>query len=709
MKRGNKSNKATGNRIILHYEPYTVHELWWICYKVFYHASPIGTYKKISYYNVPCSFDIETSSFYEGEEKRAIMYIWMLGIGGYCIIGREWHELIHAIDYISSYCGLSKDVRLPVYVHNLGYEFQFMRKRFEWLNVFSITNRKPCYCLCDVGIEFRCSYMLSGYSLEHLATELRTYEVRKLTGYLDYSLIRHRETPLTDDELAYCVNDVLVVMAYIQELIDREGDITQLPLTKTGFVRRYCKRECLGASKHRNEKYRHFIKTLNMTSDEYKQLRRAFAGGFTHANAEYSGKTVYNVDSWDFTSSYPSVMIAEKFPMSSAELIEIHDKEEFDHNIDMYCCLFDVEIEGLESTELYEQYLSVSHCWGLRGHYANNGRIVSAEHLYTTLTDVDYKILKRLYKWDVFRVSQFRRYRRGYLPTEFVRSILKLYVDKTTLKDVVGSEVEYMQAKAQLNSCYGMCVTDVCRDEITYTDDEWSVSPPDIDKAIDKHNNAMGRFLFYPWGVWVTAYARYNLFTGICECAHDYVYTDTDSIKTLNGDKHKAYIEGYNKGTVNKLLRALDYHQLPHDMIKPKTINGEEKPLGVWDYEGKYSKFKTLGAKRYLVKSSKGYQLTVAGLTKQTALRYMLFGDMQHRSVFDEFSEGLYIPKGQTGKNTHTYIDDEHSGLVTDYLGNVSEYSELSSVHLENADYSLSIGDEYARYLADVRSIIERG
>lgn len=374
MKRGRKSNKATGNRITLHYEPYSVHELWWICYKVFYHAAPIGTYKKISYYNIPCSFDIETSSFYEGDEKRAIMYVWMLGVGGYCIVGREWHEFIYAIDYISSYCGLNKDVRLPVYVHNLGYEFQFMRKRFEWLKVFSITNRKPCYCLCDVGVEFRCSYILSGYSLEHLAKELRTYEVRKLTGYLDYSLVRHSETPLTDNELAYCVNDVLVVMAYIQELIDREGDITQLPLTKTGFVRRYCKRECLGTSKHRNEKYRHFIKTLNMTSDEYKQLRRAFAGGFTHANAEYSGKTVSNVDSWDFTSSYPSVMIAEKFPMSSAELIDIHDKEEFERNIDMYCCLFDVEIEGLESTELYEQYLSVSHCWGLRGHYANNGR-----------------------------------------------------------------------------------------------------------------------------------------------------------------------------------------------------------------------------------------------------------------------------------------------------------------------------------------------
>lgn len=700
---------TTTNRISLHYESYTIDDLWWILYKVFNGVSPIGTYRQIAYYNVPCSFDIETSSFYEGEEKRSIMYIWMLGIGGYCIIGRTWEEYIRAIEYISNYLGLSTDIRLLVYVHNLGYEFQFMRKWFTWTKVFSIDTRKPCYALSDYGIEYRCSYILSGYSLEHLAGELNSYNVAKLVGNLDYTLIRHASTPLTDDELQYCINDVLVVMAYIQESIDREGDITNLPLTKTGYVRRYCKRECMGTSKHRNTSYRAMISRLTMEADEYKQLRRAFAGGYTHANVEYSGRTVTDVDCWDFTSSYPAVMVAEKFPMSSAEVVEIHNMDDFEHNLKLYCCLFDVEFIDIQSRELYEQYLSVSHCWGLRGYHANNGRIVSADHLYTTLTDVDYRIVRRMYEWGEIRVANFRRYRRGYLPTEYVKSILKLYVDKTVLKDVEGKEVEYMMSKAQLNSCYGMCVTDPCRDDNRYDDDTWTTIAVDIDSAVDKHNRAMGRFLFYPWGVWVTAYARYNLFTAIVECAHDYVYTDTDSIKTLHGDNHTEYINAYNRHIIAKLEKAMKYHDLPIEMIKPKTKYGVEKPLGVWDYEGRCSKFKTLGAKRYLYLDSSGHHLTVAGLTKKTALQYMLFGDLEERSVFDEFSEGLYIPRGKCGKNTHTYIDNEHTGLVTDYLGNVHEYHELSAVHLEAADYSLSIGDEYARYLANVRVIMERG
>lgn len=53
---------------------------------------------KIKYYNIPCAFDIETSSFYEDGEKRNIMYVWQLGINNnYVVIGRTWPEFIKAI------------------------------------------------------------------------------------------------------------------------------------------------------------------------------------------------------------------------------------------------------------------------------------------------------------------------------------------------------------------------------------------------------------------------------------------------------------------------------------------------------------------------------------------------------------------------------------------------------------------------------------
>ena len=48
--------------------------------------------KKISFYNVPCAFDIEVSSFYYNGEKNASMYIWQFGILNWVTYGRTWEE-----------------------------------------------------------------------------------------------------------------------------------------------------------------------------------------------------------------------------------------------------------------------------------------------------------------------------------------------------------------------------------------------------------------------------------------------------------------------------------------------------------------------------------------------------------------------------------------------------------------------------------------
>ena len=682
--------------------------------------------KKIKYFNVPCSFDIETSSFFRltgnGElEKTAIMYEWTFGIYGAVIVGREWGEFVSMLETICNELNLTNEKRLIVYVHNLSYEFQFMRKWLKWEKVFSLDNRKPIYALTTNGIEFRCSYLLSGYSLEKLGDDLRTYHVKKLVGVLDYEKIRHNKTPLTQDEIAYCVNDVRVVMAYIAERIEQDGGISRIPLTKTGYVRNYCRNSCFyeqGISRKKSFKrarYMDVMKGLRLTPDEYDQLKRAFQGGFTHANPFYSRKVVSGVTSFDFTSSYPCVMLSEQFPMSSSECVEITSKEQFEKNLKLYCCLFDVEFIGLQSRLWFDSYLSLSRCREVKDAVVNNGRVVSASHLITTVTEQDFKIIKQFYTWEHLKIGTFRRYKKDYLPTDFVKAILKLYRDKTTLKDVDGKEIEYLKSKEMLNSCYGMAVTDIVRPKIIYSEDEWQPpKPPIIENAIKKYNDSRSRFLFYPWGVWVTAYARRNLFTGICEFGNDYVYSDTDSVKVLNAEKHADYIRRYNEAIRAKLVRAMEYHGINPDAIEPETVEHVKKCLGVWDFDGHYEQFKTLGAKRYLVKYSHDernpekkrgtFNLTVSGLNKKTCVPYLLekYGE---NGIFDAFNNELYIPPEYTGKNTHTYIDEPRTGTVVDYLGVTGEYDERSGVHLEKSDYSLKISREYLDYLLDIKTI----
>lgn len=674
----------------------------------------IKTTKKLLMYNAPASFDIETTSFTQpssqldqDEEKVAVMYEWTLGINGQVMIGRTWKEFLDVCEIISSELNLMPDQKhLIVYVHNLAFEFQAFCKRFTWHKIFSIKQRKPIYAVTMGGIEFRCSYMLSGYSLQKLPEELTKYPVEKMVGDLDYSLMRHSETPLTAKELKYCENDVRVVMAYIQETIERDGNITKIPLTKTGYVRNYCRNMCMYEGSHKKnvgkyKKWRQLMKSLTLDADEYRQAKRAFQGGFTHANVMYAQQVVKNVRSFDFASSYPYTMVAEQFPMSKGKKVKINSIDEFRRYLKLYCCMFDIIFYNLKASVLFENPMSVSRCPLKQNAKINNGRIVSADMVATTITEQDFEIFEKFYTWEHMEIHNFRIYERGYLPTDFVRAILKLYNDKTTLKGVEGQEVEYLLSKGMLNACYGMAVTDICRDENIYDDGVWSKEIADPEEEIEKYNKSLRRFLFYPWGVWVTAYARRNLFSGIWEFGEDYVYSDTDSIKAVNAERHMKYIEAYNRRVRKKLERAMLFHGLDISLTEPENVKGEKQPMGVWDDEGVYELFKTLGAKRYLVKKNGKYALTVAGVNKKSALNYMVkqFGDC----IFDAFDDDLEIPAEHSGKLTHTYIDDVRTGCLVDYTGKPLEFTELSGTHLEPAPYHMSMAMAYLDYIMGVR------
>ena len=663
--------------------------------------------KQITYYEIPAAFDIEVSSFYVNGEKRACMYIWQFGIGDWVTYGRTWAEFTGFMRSITSILNTSDDLRLIVYIHNLAYEFQFIRRLFSWTKLFFLDKRKPVYCITDSGIEFRCSFKLSSKSLAKVGEDLQRHKVSKKEGDLDYKLIRTSITPLTDKELGYCENDIRVLLSYIREKIEDDGSITKIPLTNTGYVREYCRDSCFKYYKE----YHNMIAELTITPQEYDQLKRAYAGGFTHANARWVAKGVIKqkMRSKDFTSSYPSTMLLEPgFPMSSSRIIHLNKVKNpmlvFKQCLRKYCCLIDCTLYGLREKPgmEFEHPLSVSKCSkDSEILQEDNGRVVEATKVTTTVTELDWATLTEFYDVDSFTINMLRIYIKGYLPRLFVMSILDLYKKKTLLKGVEGEEVNYMISKNMLNSAYGMCVTDIVRDEILFDNDTLdpreTFRKGDSDKKalLEKYNTQKKRFLFYPWGVWVCAHARRNLFSGIKECKQDYVYADTDSIKYVNPDKHEKYFEAYNEKILQKIEAAAEHYK-----IDPAEFSPLNKPIGVWDDDGEYWYFKTLGAKRYLIRNKKGYKLTVAGLHKKDAMNYMLVeSTKQNKSPFELFNTELSIPAGSSGRLIHTYCDYPIEGYITDYLGNRGYYHEESYIHMEESGYDFSISDTYDWFL----------
>ena len=78
-------------------------------------------------------------------------------------------------------------------------------------------------------------------------------------------------------------------------------------------------------------------------------------------------------------------------------------------------------------------------------------------------------------------------------------------------------------------------------------DGEWVQKEKDLTKAIKKINNSKAKFGDLRFGIFCTAYARENLWESIFECKEDYCYSDTDSCKTLNFERHKEWFDNYNK------------------------------------------------------------------------------------------------------------------------------------------------------------------
>ena len=665
---------------------------------------------KHKYFNVPATLDLETSSFYDKDgNKVGLMYVWIFGIYGKIIIGRTWDTLTVMLGKLGELLDLNENKRLIVFVHNAQFDFQFFRSHFTFSKVFASDRRQPLYALTDSGYEFRCSYMLSGLSLAKVGENLLKYKVKKRVGDLDYSLIRHAETPIDATELGYCADDGRVVMAFIAEEIERYNGIAALPLTKTGYVRNYCRNfifrdpETGKKDKHRFYQNKDLMQNRLQILDAemYDDLKRCFTGGFTHANSYYVGDVIENVASYDFTSSYPACML-DRFPMGHPERISCKglDKETIKHYMDNYCTMFTIHVQGIKQRpEVFENYISRSKCIKCENPTINNGRVVRADYLELVITGIDYEIINAFYEWDEIRISDLYIWEWGYLPKDFILAILELYKRKTELKGVAGKEAEYMVSKGMLNSCYGMCVTDLIREVNEYTDHWEEPYLPDKDEAVRKYNRQRSRFLYYPWGIIITARARYNLFTAIKEAGDDYIYSDTDSIKLKNADKHKKYFEDYNRRVIKRLELCLDYYGIEHEYIRPKTIKGVEKPLGVWDYEGTYSRFKTLGAKRYLVEKDGNLELTVSGVNKKIAVPYLLNKYGSNTDIFDAFKAGLEFPAGKSGKLTHTYIDVPRTGYVTDYLGHTIPYEELTSIHMEPAGYNLTIGGDFVQYL----------
>lgn len=462
------------------------------------HTFPVLTRKKTKYGKRPdvldcvCGFDIEATNI--DSVEQAVMYIWQFQIEKeITVFGRSWEEF----DDLLRKCikALPEGCNLVVYVHNLSYEFCYLKGIYDFKpeEVFAVQRRKVVRCDMYDRIEFRCSYKLSNMSLKDFT---RRYQVKhqKLTDY-DYRIPLYPWSELTVEQLRYCQNDVLGLCEAVRTLLLWEHDnLITVPLTSTGFVRRECKkllRDNLGYT---------WARKYFPSPRLYDYMKRCFRGGDTCANRWYIDETLTNVSSWDRSSSYPDVMVNCLYPVTP--FVECTKKLTVPYLEKLIqrgrAIIMEVRLTNVRLRNKYwgDPYLTKDKSRNLSPDAEiMNGRILSARKLETVITEIDYQIIKNTYDYDIEILTYFKA-SKGMLPECLRAYITQLYKNKTELKGLQGSTPEeteyneriYMKSKAMLNSVYGMTATSPIKEVIEYLkeDRDFHYSISDQDELFKK-------------------------------------------------------------------------------------------------------------------------------------------------------------------------------------------------------------------------------
>ena len=671
--------------------------------------------KKISknspYINIGSGFDIETTNI--PNTHKACMYIWQFSLNDLVIYGRSWNSFLDFLEYIQEFYQLGAKRKLLCFIHNMSFEFSFIKKLIKWdigkegwSKVFALDGRQVVKAEAG-GIEFRDSLILTQLSLKKLAEDYGL-KYKKLAGDLDYSIIRfggYDPTPLTEPELAYCFNDVLILSSFFQDYIKNEyiKNKIKIPLTATGIPRDQMKRNFKKMNK--KEKYIHDseVRKAFPDFDLYKiMINWLYRGGYVHSDPALTVEIIlYFLGSVDFKSAYPAALLQELYPYQFIEADVSLWNRMLDKRITKQEAFFgEFTFYNIESKGKIS-YESKNKCLDYKNAKWDNGRLWKADSVTVWLTEIDIQIYQDVYNFESVKCYKLYKSVKRELP-EFVKDlILEFYYIKETIGKLDKGSIEYLNAKKKLNAIYGMMVTSLYFMEYHYNEDTGEIESIESGKSYEE---LIEKQLLLPqWGIWCTAYVRYRLIHyGFMKCQKDSIYGDTDSVKIMNYD-----VNSYVFNDFNNMIRRIN-----KKMYVGKYDRDIFKDLGIFDYEGKMFKFKCLGCKRYLTskpkfdKKKKKYFLyhesTVAGMKKGTLQEYAAANDVD---IYDAFSNGLCLDLSFSHKLTSIYTDEAFEAELEDFRGHKSIVHEESCVALVEIPFKLTIDHVYIAFLESVKKL----
>lgn len=653
------------------------------------------------------AFDIETTTIYysadyEVEELRnkphfAYMYTWQFAVNDISVYGRTWDEFTEFLLNLRADLRLKIDHKLIVFVHNLKFEFAFMKKvkgiYFDETDFIARDRNEVIKCVVNDVFEFRDSYAYTEMSLEQMG-ELINFQ--KLKNY-NYALIRTNITPLTSTELLYCEHDVLILTQYFNREADRYGYVANVPLTATRCVKR------LIFDNYRRDKWFGSGKNTRLSFDSENDmyvldlLKSAYSGGFLYTNDIYENEVLNDIVHADVSSFYPSIMLFNKFPQGKFEKIAAPDSLNDLFENPTYSkrpLLIKLELRNLKNKYPRFAFLhSNNTSWFIDSPKLHNNHILAAKAITLTVNEIDLKNIIKYYTFDTDTVEIVEVYaakRYSYLPRYIVKTVIDLYKEKKRQKEIyeaikvtrpptVEESHVYHLAKSMLDRIYGIFVQRPILMQYGFDNQSGCVVPLGEFYAKSDSDNTV----LYQWGVWIVSYGRdiitkkfaeigLTTINGVNKNIDAVLYSDTDCLKFFNNQQHINILSQYN-ADVKENLKKLCLRN--SSFCRFEELEG----IGEFTFEH-YKQMKIGGIKKYCyVNDNDDFYPVVSGLSSDNTY-FSQFKTNEEK--LDAFDENMEIPAEQARNRRNKYVTQTITKTVIDYLGQPCEVQTDSFVLL---------------------------
>lgn len=530
------------------------------------------------------SADFETTT----EEKDCRVWAFSL-----CEIADGYKTIVgESIDELFNYVKGSNNT---LYFHNLKFDGEFIlywlfRNGYTWVkspNELSI--KSFCTLISDSGAFYTIqichsikgknkittkiidSLKILNFSVEQIA---KAFDLPLKKLEIDYKKYRPIGYHLTEEEKAYCANDVIIVAMALNRLF--EQGLTKITQGSNALA---------DYKKIVGYKFKDWFPVLSYDFD--KDIRQAYKGGFTYLNPKFKNKINGNTSVFDVNSLYPSQMYSRPLPYG----IPLPFKGEYIKNsayplyVQMLKCTFKIK-KGMIPTIQLKHSLSF-----MANEYLTSSK---GELEILVLTSVDLELFLSHYEVDEIE------YIGGYMfkaKTGMFNNYIDKWIEVKQKASIDGNAGMRTLAKLMLNALYGKFGLRIdCKSKIPYYEDDevkYKLSEPETREPV-----------YIPMACFITAWARYTTINAAQSVYERFIYADTDSL-----------------------------HLIGHEV--PEGLDVHPTKLGAWDYELQADASKFIRQKTYiehpcgksmesykkkdpiLYEQCNGWKITCAGMPKE--------------------------------------------------------------------------------------------